>query len=169
MEKETEPRVCRTTNWITSTAAHRRTKEAARTRPATRSTSSQGIRTTARATTPNRRQWSRASRVCKEGRKPRSFLPPHAERRPDGGARRSSSGNGFRQLVRGGKWRMTAARCAVSFEGASGCGHLGHTTTVGSTQNDKGNRATPPLGRGTGSRPRWQDHPSQGERRRQYP
>jgi hypothetical protein len=87
MAKETEPRVCRTRNWITSTAAHRRTREAGRTRPATRSTSSQGIRTTARARTPSDAIGASGhapSRVCKEGRKPRSFLPPHAERRPDG-------------------------------------------------------------------------------------
>jgi hypothetical protein len=44
---------CRTRNWITSTAAHRRTREAVRTRPAIRSTSSQGTRTTARARTPS--------------------------------------------------------------------------------------------------------------------
>jgi hypothetical protein len=56
------------------------------------------------------------------------------------------------------------------FEGALRCGHPGHTTTVGSRQNDKGNRATRSVGRGTGSRPRWDDHPSlkPGERRWQY-
>jgi hypothetical protein len=44
---------CRTRNWITSTAAHRRTREAVRMGAAIRSTSSQGIRTTDRATTPS--------------------------------------------------------------------------------------------------------------------
>jgi hypothetical protein len=70
------------------------------------------------------------------------------------------------------EWRMTAARCAAALSRAHrGAATPGHTTTVRSYAKRKRKHKLErkpshrSVERGTGSRARWQDQPSQGERR----